>query len=119
MWGQHIVLYIHGIGCLYLFPCLYPLKVKACCFDYTSACLSGLSVFDSELVGFLTYCWWEEGLKVLTILFGPLEIYFQFEQVLLIDRARASAHGAMGRQIDPSWWTYLVFLFPASAPRLV
>ena len=26
---------------------------------------------------------------------------------------RASAHGAMGRQIDPSWWTHSVILVPA------
>ena len=32
---------------------------------------------------------------------------------------RAFAHGAMGRRIDPSWWTHWAFLVPASAPRLV
>ena len=31
---------------------------------------------------------------------------------------RAFAHGAMGRQIDPSWCGPIE-LFPASAPRLV
>ena len=33
---------------------------------------------------------------------------------------RAFAHGAMGRRIDPSWGGPIVlFLVPASAPRLV
>ena len=33
---------------------------------------------------------------------------------------RAFAHGAMGRQIDPSWVGPIeLFLVPASAPRLV
>ena len=33
---------------------------------------------------------------------------------------RAFAHGAMGRQIDPSWGGPIeLFLVPASAPRLV
>ena len=32
---------------------------------------------------------------------------------------RAFAHGAMGRRIDPSWWTIELFLVPASAPQLV
>ena len=33
---------------------------------------------------------------------------------------RAFAHGAMGRQIDPSWGGPIeLFLIPASAPRLV
>ena len=33
---------------------------------------------------------------------------------------RAFAHGAMGRQIDPSWGEPIeLFLVPASAPRLV
>ena len=33
---------------------------------------------------------------------------------------RASAHGAMGRRIDPSWGGPIeLFLVPASAPRLV
>ena len=33
---------------------------------------------------------------------------------------RAFAHGAMGRRIDPSWGGPIeLFLFPASAPRLV
>ena len=33
---------------------------------------------------------------------------------------RAFAHGAMGRQIDPSWAGPIeLFLVPASAPRLV
>ena len=33
---------------------------------------------------------------------------------------RASAHGAMGRRIDPSWSGPIeLFLVPASAPRLV
>ena len=33
---------------------------------------------------------------------------------------RAFAHGAMGRRIDPSWGEPTeLFLFPASAPRLV
>ena len=33
---------------------------------------------------------------------------------------RAFAHGAMGRRIDPSWDEPTeLFLFPASAPRLV
>ena len=33
---------------------------------------------------------------------------------------RAFAHGAMGRQIDPSWGGPIeLFLIPASAPQLV
>ena len=32
---------------------------------------------------------------------------------------RAFAHGAMGRRIDPSWWTHWAILVPASAPRLL
>ena len=33
---------------------------------------------------------------------------------------RAFAHGAMGRQMDPSWGGPIeLFLVPASAPRLV
>ena len=33
---------------------------------------------------------------------------------------RAFAHGAMGRRINPSWdGPFELFLFPASAPRLV
>ena len=33
---------------------------------------------------------------------------------------RAFAHGAMGRQIDPSWGGPIeLFLVPASGPRLV
>ena len=33
---------------------------------------------------------------------------------------KAFAHGAMGRQIDPSWGGPIeLFLVPASAPRLV
>ena len=32
---------------------------------------------------------------------------------------KAFAHGAMGRQIDPSWWTIELFLVPASATQLV
>ena len=30
-------------------------------------------------------------------------------------RGRASAYGAMGRRIDPSWWTTELFLVAASA----
>ena len=33
---------------------------------------------------------------------------------------RVFAHGAMGRQIDPSWGGHIeLFLVPASTPRLV
>ena len=32
---------------------------------------------------------------------------------------RAYAHGAMGRRIDPSWWTHWAISRSASAPRLV
>ena len=32
---------------------------------------------------------------------------------------KAFTHGAMGRQIDPSWWTIELFLVPASATQLV
>ena len=39
---------------------------------------------------------------------------------VLILMVRAFAHGAMSRQIDPSWDEPIeLFLFPASAPRLV
>ena len=42
------------------------------------------------------------------------------EPLLLIDKSRAFAHGAMGRRIDPSWGGPIeLFLVPASAPRLV
>ena len=35
-------------------------------------------------------------------------------------RGRAFAHGAVGRQIDPSWGGPIeLFLVPASAPQLV
>ena len=44
----------------------------------------------------------------------------QLVSIYWVCRGRAFAHGAVGRQIDPSWCGPIeLFLVPASAPRLV
>ena len=44
---------------------------------------------------------------------GPIVLYFSFQGARCRSVVRAFAHGAMGRRIDPSWWTHCaLFLVP-------
>ena len=49
-----------------------------------------------------------------------VSVLLQFVGARCSSVVRVFAHGAMGRQIDPSWGGPIeLFLVPASAPRLV
>ena len=71
------------IVCLYLFPCLYPLKIQACCTGIPQ--LSELSESDSEFIGFVSLLVVkerEEGVVALNLPNGPLKTCSGLDPVL-------------------------------------